>query len=447
MFAAFGNIVKIPELRRKTAITLGFLVLCRVGVFIPLPGIDLGAVQKFFSGSHGALNQMVGLLDMFAGGALKKASIFALGVMPYISAAIIFELLTAIVPALQKVAKEGESGRRKITQWTRWTTLGLCLVQGVFICTVLMNSKVQGGSLVKEGGFGFIVQSAILLSAGSMFLMWLGEQIDEFGIGNGISLLIMISIISRLPSAIGDIASRFTPQLDSSDPSAIGPGKIIALMALFIFMVVAVVFVTEATRRIPMQTHRRSVVGFRQQHFLPLKLSASGVIAIIFAQALMVLPMFLTIIKVDIWVRFLNFWMPGRYLYTTAILLLIVFFSYFYTAIMFDPKEHSENFKQSGVFIPGIRPGYDTRVYLEQVMNRITFAGAVFIAVVAVVPQLIQAILKVDFRVAGFFGGTGLLIVVGVALDVVNRMESHMLRERYDGFLRSGGRIRGRKGG
>jgi preprotein translocase subunit SecY len=285
----------------------------------------------------------------------------------------------------------------------------------------------------------------IILTTGTAFLMWLGEQIDEFGLGNGMSLIIMIGIASRLPLAIEEVAKSFDPAIDSTS-SAIGPGELFILMVLFLTMVTSVVYVTEATRRIPMQTPKRTRVGFRQQHYLPLKLNASGVIAIIFAQALMMLPNFLAMIPVQ-WVNdTVAFIVSGSFLYMTFYLLLIIFFSYFYTAVLFDPKEHAENFKQYGMFIPGIRPGNDTREYLEKVMTRITFAGAIFIALIAIVPQIIQHHLKVGFRVSDFFGGTGLLIIVGVALDLINRIESHLVMERYEGFLKSGGRIRGRRG-
>ena len=447
MFSAFANIVKIPELRRKSLWTLGLLILSRLGVFVPLPGINLDAVKKSISAaSDTGFGQFFGILDMFAGGGLTNASIFALGIMPYISASIIFQLLTAIVPSLQKVAKEGESGRRKITQWTRYSTIGLCLIQSFIICSALQSHSVSGGlNMVQDPGPWFLIQSAIILATGTAFLMWLGEQIDEFGLGNGMSLIIMIGITSRLPVALEEIARRFDPALEAS-ASAIGPSELFMLLFLFILMVTAVVFVTEATRNIPMQTPKRSNMGFKQQHYLPLKLNASGVIAIIFAQSLMILPGFLQMIPIAWTQDLFNFMVQGSYLYMTIYLLLIVFFSYFYTAVLFDPKEHAENFKQYGMFIPGIRPGTDTRNYLESVMNRITFAGAVFIALIAIVPQLIQYGLKVGFTVSDFFGGTGLLIVVGVALDMINRIESHMLMERYEGFLKGGGRIRGRRG-
>ncbi len=447
MFEAFGNIAKVPDLRKKVFWTLGLLILCRIGVFIPLPGVNLAALKQTLDAAQGSgFGQFFGVLDMFSGGAMKQASIFALGIMPYISASIIFQLLTAIVPALQKVSKEGESGRRKITQWTRYSTIVLCLVQAVIICSALQGQRAQGGQPLVDGGMWFLVQSSIILSTGTAFLMWLGEQIDEFGIGNGMSLIIMISITSRLPVAMEEIARRFNPALEGN-PSDIGPSELFILLFLFMVMVTAVVFVTEATRRIPMQTPKRSRVGFRQQHYLPLKLNASGVIAIIFAQALMMLPNFLAMIPVDWWRDMVSFLLPGSFLYMMLYLLLIIFFSYFYTAVLFDPKEHAENFKQYGMFIPGIRPGNDTRTYLESVMNRITFAGAIFIAIIAVVPQIIQNGLKVGFTISGFFGGTGLLIIVGVALDLINRIESHMLMERYDGFLKGGGRIRGRRSG
>ncbi|MBI3829993.1 MAG: preprotein translocase subunit SecY [Planctomycetes bacterium] len=448
MFSAFSNIAKIPELRKKLGMTLGLLILCRIGVFIPLPGINLAAVQKAISTTReSGFAQVFGILDMFSGGGLNNASIFALGIMPYISASIIFQLLTAIVPSLQKVAKDGESGRRKITQWTRYATIGLCMVQATIICQALSTHTVADGqNMVTQPGLWFLVQSAIILSTGSAFLMWLGEQIDEFGIGNGMSLIIMIGITSRLPVAFENIFKRFDPAIEAS-ASSIGPSEIFTLMLLFVAMVVAVVFVTEATRRIPMQTPKRTRVGFRQQHYLPLKINASGVIAIIFAQSLMILPNFMQMLPVTWWQELMNFFAPhNSFFYMTIYLLLIVFFSYFYTAVIFDPKEHAENFKQYGMFIPGIRPGNDTRVYLEAVMNRITFAGAIFIAIIAIMPQIIQGNLKVDYNVSGFFGGTGLLIVVGVALDVINRIESYMLMERYEGFLKGGGRIRGRRG-
>jgi preprotein translocase subunit SecY len=447
MLGAFANILKIPELRRKAAATLGLLVLCRIGVFIPLPGVNLHAVSKALESTRDtAFGQFFGVLDMFAGGGLRNVSIFALGIMPYISASIIFQLLTAIVPTLQKVAKEGESGRRKIIQWTRFLTIGLCLVQSMIVCSYLQREGVAGAQkMVLEGGFWFTLQAMIILTTGTAFLMWLGEQIDEFGLGNGMSLIIMIGIASRLPLAIEEVAKSFDPAIDSTS-SAIGPGELFILMVLFLTMVTSVVYVTEATRRIPMQTPKRTRVGFRQQHYLPLKLNASGVIAIIFAQALMMLPNFLAMVPVQ-WVNDLvAFIVSGSFLYMTFYLLLIIFFSYFYTAVLFDPKEHAENFKQYGMFIPGIRPGNDTREYLEKVMTRITFAGAIFIALIAIVPQIIQHHLKVGFRVSDFFGGTGLLIIVGVALDLINRIESHLVMERYEGFLKSGGRIRGRRG-
>lgn len=451
MFSAFANIAKIPELRKKTLWTLGLLVFARIGVFIPLPGVNLDAVASVIGSQRGTgTGEVLGILDMFSGGGLKNASIFSLGIMPYISASIIFQLLTAIVPALQKIAKEGESGRRKITQWTRYSAIALCMVQAFIICSSLQGSDTKFNELPlidpALAGFQFLLTSSILLTAGTAFLMWLGEQIDEFGIGNGISLIIQIGIVSRLPIALQEIYDQFDPALEATNPSNIGPSHLFMLVALFVFMVMAVVFVTEATRRIPMQTPKRTKVGFRQQHWLPLKLNMSGVIAIIFAQSLMIIPMVLSGIPVDWWKSLMSFFSQESFLYLSSYLFLIVFFSYFYTAVIFDPKEHAENFKQHGMFIPGIRPGNETRDYLETVMNRITLVGAIFIALIAVVPHLIRHALPVSPTITDFFGGTGLLIVVGVALDMVNRIESHMLSERYEGFLKGGGRIKGRKG-
>jgi preprotein translocase subunit SecY len=262
---------------------------------------------------------------------------------------------------------------------------------------------------------------------------------------NGTSLIIQIGILARLPYALGNIIRRFDTSLDATELSKIGPSNVFLLVVLFVVMVMAVVFITQAERRIPMQTPKRSRIGFKQQHFLPLKLNASGVIAIIFAQSLIVLPSLLSGVNIG-WVHaFVNFLQRGSFLYVTGEIFLIIFFSYFYTAVLFDPKEHAENFKQYGMFIPGIRPGNDTRDYLESVMNRITLAGSIMIAIVAMVPQLIQNTMRVDDDISSFFGGTGLLIVVGVALDVVNRIESHLLMERYEGFMKGGGKIKGRR--
>jgi preprotein translocase subunit SecY len=449
MISAFANIAKIPELRRKCMITLGLLALCRVGVFLPMPGVNLSAIEGAIESQRGTgFGDILGILDMFSGGGLKNMSIFALGIMPYISASIIFQLLTAIVPGLQKVAKEGESGRRKITQWMRYFTLVLCLVQGMIICSTLQHQTFGGQPLVPGAGVGFLIRSAIILTTGTMFLMWLGDQIDEFGIGNGTSMIIQVGIVSRLPVALEEIVNRFDPAIDSTDPSKVGPDTVFTLIALFLLMVMAVVFVTEAQRRVPMQTPKRTRVGFKQQHYLPLKLNASGVIAIIFAQSLMVVPPMLERLPLgEWWHRMMSMFGYQSFMYISIYLLLIIFFSYFYTAVLFDPKEHAENFKQYGMFIPGIRPGNDTRDYLEKVMNRITLAGAVFVAIIAIVPQIIQSGLSVSWTISDFFGGTGLLIVVGVALDVVNRIESHMLMEKYEGFLKGGMRIRGRRGG
>ena len=446
MFSAFANIAKIPDLRRKTLVTLGLLVLCRVGVFIPLPGVNLDTVTGMLKDQKGSgFSEFLGVLDMFSGGGLKKMSIFALGIMPYISASIIFQLLSAIIPALQKVAKEGESGRRKITQWTRYAGVLLCIVQAAIICSTLLSSSPNGQPMVTMSHWSFMLSSCVILTTGTCFLMWLGDQIDEFGLGNGVSLIIQIGILSRLPAALGSIVSRFDTSLDAAESSKIGPSHIFILLSLFLLMVMAVVFVTQAERRIPMQTPKRSRIGFKQQHFLPLKLNASGVIAIIFANSLIVLPSLLSASSWG-WMReFTGFFARGSFMYVTLEVSLIIFFSYFYTAVLFDPKEHAENFKQYGMFIPGIRPGNDTRDYLESVMNRITLAGAVFIAIIAMVPQIIQNTMKVSDQISDFFGGTGLLIVVGVALDVVNRIESHLLMERYEGFMKGGGKIKGRR--
>ncbi|HLX60873.1 MAG TPA: preprotein translocase subunit SecY [Planctomycetota bacterium] len=446
MFSAFANIARIPELRRKTLITLGLLALCRVGVFIPLPGVNLDAVSGAMAEQRGSgFGEFLGVLDMFSGGGLSKMSVLALGIMPYISASIIFQLLTAIVPALQKVSKEGESGRRKITQWTRYAAVLLCLVQAIIICSNLASGTFNNKPKVIWDKTWFMFVATFILTAGTTFLIWIGDQIDEFGLGNGTSLIIQIGILARLPVALSHIASRFDTSLDAAEASKIGPSNVFMLVVLFVVMVMAVVFITQAERRIPMQTPKRTAMGFKQQHWLPLKLNASGVIAIIFAQSLIVLPSMLGGLNNSFIHGLVGFIQRGSFLYVTGEIMLIIFFSYFYTAVLFDPKEHAENFKSYGMFIPGIRPGNDTRDYLESVMNRITLAGAIMIAIVAMVPAVISNTMRVDEDISSFFGGTGLLIVVGVALDVVNRIESHLLMERYEGFMKGGGKIKGRR--
>ncbi len=452
MFGAFVNVVRIPELRKKLLITAGLLVVYRIGVFIPCPGAyteDLGGAD---------LGGIFELADMFAGGALKMRSVLGLGIMPYISASIIFQLLAAVVPALQKIAKEGDVGRKRIAQYTRYATVGLCLVQGY----MMANWGVLRGPTEEEARrmgmptpFGYTHEVAYFflvvasLTIGTIFLMWLGEQIDEFGIGSGISLIIMAGILSRLPVAVREISANFEPQLGAAEQGKIGPETVIILILLFVFMVLAVVALTQAHRRVPIHTARtRTREGFSHRSYVPLRLNMSGVISIIFAQALMQVLDFLTsktgLLSVPVIGHILEFLQRGSFVYVTFFALLIIFFSYFYTAVTFNPVEQANNFKEWGTFIPGIRPGRHTAEYLDGIMRKVTLVGSVTLVYVAFAPQIVTWMLKVSPNVGGFFGGTGLLIVVGVALDLSQRMDQYLLMQHYQGFL-DGGKVRGRR--
>lgn len=449
MLQAFANVVRIKELRTKLLITMGLLAIARIGVFIPMPGVNLAAIRQMMENISEGLGEgvakVVQLIDLFAGGGLSQASIFALGIMPYISASIIFQVLVAVVPTLERIAKEGESGRRRITQYTRYSTVGLCLVQGFIICNQLAGQQRGNMQLVSPdvGYWSFVIYGTLAITAGSTFLMWLGEQIDEFGIGSGISLIIMAGIVAQLPKALLSVAQRATRQIGGGAANEFGPDRVLVLLALFFGMIVAVVLITQAQRRIPMNHARKTREGFTQRNFLPLRVNNSGVIAIIFAQSLMMVPSFFALVPNETVRFFVAFISPWNFFYIVLYMSLILFFQYFYTAITFNPKEHAEQFKGYGAFIPGIRPGRKTAEYLEYVMNRICLAGGVAMAVIAVVPQIISSMMAIDLNTASFFGGTGLLIIVGVALDLVQRIENHMMMQHYEGFIRGGKPLRG----
>ncbi len=446
MFGAFVNVVRIPELRKKLLITAGLLIIYRLGIYIPCPG---AYTKTMDSGDMGGLFD---LADMFAGGALKMRSVLGLGIMPYISASIIFQLLSAVVPALQKIAKEGDVGRKRIAQYTRYATVGLCLVQGVMMANWELIRGPAGASPAPFGHtnpvtYYFLVVAS--LTIGTLFLMWLGEQIDEFGIGSGISLIIMAGILSRLPLAIREIAANFEPQLGAAEKGKIGPETVVALLLLFVFMVLAVVALTQAHRRVPIHTARtRTREGFSHRSYVPLRLNMSGVISIIFAQALMQVLDFLTrnptLMGTPVIGHVLGFLERGSFAYVTFFAILIIFFSYFYTAVTFNPVEQANNFKEWGTFIPGIRPGRHTAQYLDGIMRKVTLVGSVALVYVAFAPQIVTWVLKVSYNVGSFFGGTGLLIVVGVALDLSQRMDQYLLMQHYQGFL-DGGKVRGRR--
>ncbi len=454
--AKFGSVFRVPELRRKILITVGLLALCRVGVYVPIPGVDTGVLHDLFNKAtqDGGVGRVLGLVNMFAGGALARAAVFGLGIMPYISASIIFQLLCSVIPALEQLQKEGEAGRKKINQYTRYATVVLCFFQAFVMTRGLY--RFEGVVPDHIRGAGFQLHAAIMLTTGTMLLMWIGEQVDEFGIGSGISLIIMVNIIDRLPLALTQILQNATWSL-SPAPHEIGPVRILLLFAFFLAIVVGVIFITQGQRRIPIQqakhTRGRRVYG-GQRHFLPLKVNQSGVMPIIFAQSILIFPgaiangirgqvdkesfMYMISSAVADSLR------PGEFVYTLTYIGFIFLFCYFWTAITFNPTDMANNMKDHGSFIPGIRPGRRTAEYLENILTRITLPGAAFLSVIALLPQIVASSLRVGYTVAAFYGGTALLIVVGVCLDLVQRIESHLVMRHRGGFL-SSGRIRGRR--
>jgi preprotein translocase subunit SecY len=432
MIGGFQNIGKIPELKRRIIFTLLMLAVYRVGCAIPTPGIDGTALAAFFSARQGSL---FGLFDMFSGGALSKMSVMALGIMPYISASIILQLLTVVIPYLEKLKKEGEQGRKKITQYTRYGTVILSIIQGFGIAVGLENmSSPGGGMIVPVGGWGFRLLTVITLTAGTAFLMWLGEQITERGIGNGISLIIFAGIVARLPLAVGN-----TFRLIGT--GEVTPFFMALILALIVVVVGVIVFVERGQRRIPVQYAKR-VVGRRmyggQSTHLPLKVNTAGVIPPIFASSIIMFPAtianFLPVKEIPSLQYVVNFLNPGHIVYNLIYVIFIFFFCYFYTAVQFNPVDVADNMKRYGGFIPGIRPGKNTAEYIDRVLTRITLSGAVYVSAVCVLPQVLIYQLNVPF----YFGGTALLIVVGVAMDTTNQIESHMLTRHYEGFMKKG---------
>lgn len=448
MFDIFSKILNVKELRVKLLATLGLLIVFRAGIFIPAPGININSATSFLDQySESAMGGLMQMADMFTGGALSQVAIFGLGIMPYITASIIFQLLVAIVPGLSRIAHEGATGRKKINQYVRVSTVGLCIIHSAMICRMVwgMHTENPQAQLIfaDVSAFQFFFYGMLTLTAGTLFLMWLGEQIDEFGIGNGISLIIMVGILARLPVAVSKIKNNFGAGGDAS----IGPGTIAVLLILFVGMTLAVVMMTLGTRNVPVMQSKamrgRMVVGGQRQH-IPLKVNQANVIPIIFAQAILqVVGMAANWISPGFWGPIFS---TNAFFYTLIYMGMIIFFSYFYTAIQFNPKEMADNLKQSGMYIPGIRPGMQTSKYLERIMTRVALAGGVFLAIVAIIPNMISNFLQVDYEISGMLGGTGLLIVVGVALDVVQRIESYLLMRNYEGFGVAGGRIRGRRG-
>lgn len=436
MLAAFTNIGKIPELKRRILMTLLLLAVYRIGAHIPTPGVNNDALAAFFKAASGTL---LGLFDMFSGGALSQLSVFALGIMPYISSSIILQLLTVVVPTLERLSKEGEAGRRKITQYTRYGTVILSVIQGFGIAAGLESMQGPGGeAVVMHGGWAFRLITVITLTAGTAFIMWLGEQITERGIGNGISLIIFAGIVAGIPNAFGN-----TFRLASSGEMSIF--IVLALLILMVVVVAFIIFMERGQRRIPVQYAKR-VVGRRvyggQNTHIPLKINTANVIPPIFASSIIMFPATIAnFIKVPWMQSVAEALSPGHWLYTLLYVVFIVFFCFFYTAIVFNPVDVSENLKKYGGFIPGIRPGRPTAEYIDKVLSRITLGGAIYISAVCVLPT----VLITKFGVPFYFGGTALLIVIGVAMDTLAQIEAHMLSRHYEGFLKKG-KMRGRRG-
>jgi preprotein translocase subunit SecY len=431
LLQVFRNIFKIPELKKRILITLALLAVYRFGAHVPTPGVNAQVLTEIFERAQGTV---LGMVDMFTGGALKNMTVFALGIMPYISASIILQLLTVVIPYLERLAKEGEQGRKKITQYTRYGTVVLSAIQSLAIAIGLEN--MQG--VVPNPGWSFRLITLITLTSGTAFIMWLGEQITERGIGNGISLIIFAGIVSRLPAAVAST-------VESLRRGELQVFALIGLLLIMALVVAAVILMQQGMRKIPVQYAKR-VVGRRiyggQSTHIPLRVNTAGVIPVIFASSIIVFPTTIA--------RFTNSQAlkdfvdanlsPGNVLYSVLFAMLIIFFAYFYTAIVFNPTELAENMKKYGGYIPGVRPGKRTSTYIDSVLTRVTLAGAIFLAIIAILPQILIQALKVPF----YFGGTALLIVVGVALDTMQQIESHLLTRHYEGFMKKG-KLRGRR--
>ncbi len=428
--SSLQNLQNLPELKKRIFYSLALLFVYRVGVFVPTPGIDPIALSQFFENLQKTQGQgIVGMLAMFTGGALERLSVFALGIMPYISASIIIQLMTVVSPHLERLSKEGEQGRKKITQYTRYGTIGLSIVQGFGIAAGLESMKSPvGAPIVLDPGWSFKIITVITLTAGTAFIMWLGEQITEKGIGNGISLIIFAGIVASMPSAMVNSYSFL-----SSGAMDIFP--FILLLVIMVGVIALIIYVEQAQRRIPVQYAKRvvgrKVLGGQSSH-LPLKINTAGVIPPIFASSIIMFPATLSsFIDMPIMNTISSYLMPSTYTYNIIYISFIVFFCFFYTAIQFNPEDIADNMKKNGGYIPGIRPGKRTSEYIDKVLTRITVGGAIYVSAVCVLPQVLVA----KFNVPFYFGGTALLIVVGVAIDTVAQIESHMMARNYEGFM------------
>ncbi len=434
MIETFANIFKIPDLRKRIFYTLFFLFIYRIGCHVPSPGINTSALAEFMS--KAAAGTIFGFYDMFSGGAFLNMTIFSLGIMPYISASIILQLLTVVVPKLAQLAKEGEAGRKKITQYTRYGTVVLSVIQSFGIAVGL--EAMQGGAFVLNPGWGFRLMMVITLTAGTAFIMWLGEQITERGVGNGISLIIFAGIIAAMPSGILSLYQRLLiKEMELYEAAVIGI-IVVAVIAL-------IIIVQQGQRRIPVQYAKR-VVGRKmyggQSTHIPMKINTAGVIPIIFAASIIMFPTtianFLPKDRFPFVGTIMDMLAPGAPLYMVIYTAAIVFFCYFYTAIIFNPVDLADNMKKYGGFIPGIRPGKRTADYIDRVLTRVTLVGSIFLAAIAIMPTFLIKWFNIPF----YFGGTSLLIVIGVGLDTVQQIESHLLMRHYEGFMRKGSRRR-----
>ncbi len=438
--SSIANIFKIPELRKRVLFSLALLAVYRVGIFVTTPGVNRAVMKKIMNASSGTF---LGMFNMFSGGALEQLSIFALGIMPYISASIILQLLTVVVPALERLSKEGQQGQKKINQYTRYGTIGLSMVQSFFIARWLEgNNRTYGaqfGTVVLNPGLGFELLTMVSLTTGTAFIMWLGEQITERGIGNGISLIIFAGIVARFPDAVVQLWQKASTQGEMT------VFELTVILAIVIAVIAVIIFFEQGQRKIPVQYAKR-VVGRKmyggQSTHLPLKINVAGVIPPIFASSILMFPAQIAGYLQFGWLqKFSDMMTPGDWRYNVIYIGLIIFFCYFYTAVTFNPTDVADNMKKYGGFIPGIRPGKATAQYIDRVLSRLTFGGALYISAVCVLPSLMQQKFKVPF----YFGGTSLLIVVGVALDTVQQINSHLITRNYEGFTGpKGPRIRGR---
>ena len=462
LFEAFANVFKIPDLRRRVLFTLAMLAVYRLGGHIPTPGVNLNRWEEFFSRNQGSI---FGFFDLFAGGNIRRLTIFALGIMPYITASIILQLLTVVIPTLEKLQKEGELGRRKITQWTRYLTVGLSLIQSFGIASML---QAMEGNVVVNPGFGFILLTMISLTTGTAFIMWLGEQISERGIGNGMSLIIFAGIVVGLPDAVRNI------YLNTFVTREWNVFQMLIILVIMVLVVAFIVLVERGERRIPVQYAKR-VVGRRvmggQSTHMPLKVNAGGVIPVIFASSILAFPQTLAqlpLVKNSAWLTgILSAIGHGEPLYVLLFIAGIVFFCFFYVSIIFNPNEAADNMRKYGGFIPGIRPGRNTAEYMNNILTKITMVGGLYLSVLCLIPDIMISGIKLQhlplvgnwidayfprflldgLNVQFYFGGTSLLIVVGVAMDTVNQIEAQLIMRHYEGFTPRAGRIRGRRSG